>query len=293
MKKDSSYLINKWFSNLLEGRSNEEILFICNIEIFDVIKDFLSKKQNAEYKILEPKERIFSNLKNKIVCGFDKNFILNKSNSFLNFPLLVIDSGFDIKNIKNCEADSLETKNEFYYCARKYEPIDFIKDRINELEFFLFHSANIKMIESNHYYFKLFEGINIEESEYKRIISEDIRFFLDSNIITSRLITIVYRVLKLDLSATTTESGRYFKNKTNVRSKIFNIRTLSLYNNVNLNLIPRDLRIKNFRAYDLSVNDTELKVKKEIARKLLYSEYLNIDKISEVTDLSISEIKKL
>ncbi|RXJ77061.1 hypothetical protein CRV03_07300 [Arcobacter sp. F155] len=293
MKKDSNYLINKWFSNLLEGRSNEEILFICNIEIFDVIEDFLSKKQNAEYKILEPKERIFSDSKIKIVRGFDKNLTLNKSNSFLNFPLLVINSDLDIKNIKKLKEDSLEIKKEFYYYARKYEPIDFIKDRINELEFFLFHSANIKMIESNHYYFKLFEGINIEESEYERIISEDIKFFLGSNIITSRLITIVYRVLKLDLSATTTESGRYFKNKTNVRSKIFNKRTLSLYNNVNLNLIPIDLRIKNFRAYDLSVNDTELKVKKEIARKLLYSEYLNIDKISEVTDLSISEIKKL
>ncbi len=293
MNGSSNYLINKWFVNLLEGRSNEEILFICDIEILEVIKDFLSKKQNVEYNILEVNKHMFSNLKNKICYDIDQKLILNKTNKFLDFPVLVIDSDFDIKNIKNHEKDSLEKKKEFYYCARKYEPIDFIKDRSNKLEHFLLHSANMKIIRNNHYYFKLFEGINIEERNYKTIISEDIRFFIDSNIITSRLITIVYRVLKLDLSATTTESGRYFRNKTNVRSKIFNIRTLSLYNNVNLALLPKDLEEKNFRAYNLSENEIEVKTKKEIARKLLYNQYLEIDKISEVTGLQTNEIKKL
>lgn len=125
----------------------------------------------------------------------------------------------------------------------------------------------------------LVKGTTFKEKTYGKYMKNDISLFISSNILTSRLAVIMYRIAFIDPEANTTKIGRYFHKISGNKSKTFNFKT---------HKIPKftpDLEKLSFKAYDFNVNDAEVNIRQEIAMKLLALDINELDAkmIAEVT----------
>jgi len=114
-----------------------------------------------------------------------------------------------------------------------------------------------------------------------------------SNVLTSRLAIVLYRFAFLDYSASHTFIGRYIHKLFGVKSKTMNYKSSALIQCP----LHNDLRNKNFKAYDLSINESEIAIRKEIAKNLisLGSSKINskdIAKVTGLTDKIVDTLKK-
>jgi hypothetical protein len=123
----------------------------------------------------------------------------------------------------------------------------------------------------------------------------DINMLCQHKILTSRLAILIYRVSLLDINANVTKIGREIHRLTNSRSKTFSTQMIkNLYKDI-INSISTDLLIKNFKAYDLNINNAEIAIRTEIANNLLSFNIdgLTLDMIAESTNLPLNIIQRL
>ncbi|NOQ30488.1 MAG: hypothetical protein GQ570_05120 [Helicobacteraceae bacterium] len=117
----------------------------------------------------------------------------------------------------------------------------------------------------------LVKGTTFKETTYTTDVKNDINLFITANILTSRLVVLIYRVASLDPNANTTKIGRYFQSNSGSKSKVFSAKTHKA-----LAYIP-DLKGKSFKAYDLNVNEAEIAIRQEIAMNLLSLDINELD----------------
>jgi hypothetical protein len=206
---------------------------------------------------------------------------------------LLTPSPFDyklfIENDKNMQPtkplEDVGDKKYLYYLER-LDPLDYIEDQntdalIKFLEFTVpFKVEKFFLPESLD---PLFNGTSLTKDNYIDCIYNEVTLFKEKQILTSRLAVLLYRVCTLDVLASTTKVGRYYANKTGSRSKVFK----------NVSPVGKDLHTKSFKAYDLSVNEKEMKVRKEIAMNLISEPKVNLelDEIAKITKLPLSELE--
>jgi hypothetical protein len=296
-------LIQQWLQKAIQGNVNEDILFIDNniqplISNIDIIR---SKYKNAKFNIYLIDDSIRSNIptnplsleKNNIIL---KGMVSNINESFQKFlrqtygkKILYFKTSLPLEQI--VEKINSGVYNDIAFNVNKIEPISLeylLKNHrsINVEDFLLKELTNRQNILSLN---KLAEmGMTINELTW---LQYDIGILQKCNVLTSRLAVILYRFTFLDLNANYTLIGRYIHQICGVRSKTMNSKYSSLTNC----LLPEDLKQKNFKAYDLSVNESDIAIREEIATKLLNLQIkqLDIKKIAMVTSLTIEKIEKL
>lgn len=307
------FLITQWFNNLLGYQQNDEILFFesLNSDRKKLIRELLTKQNNYIIINLTSYTSNFERYENS-------NIILFQDMNEKNIPeqpvfkkmihkifLLAPNENEFFDKIKNyIDPKKIQshpnqyTKEERYlYYFEKVDPLGLILNKNFELIPFI-----INAIRRNLIFWKpqvvrnlLIDKTSFKIETFEESLYADIFLLRESQILTSRLAVIIYRIANLNLGATTTASGRYFHKKTGTKSKAYNYDLLLKYNRSEEIKIDIGLNKKNFKAYDLTINESEITIRREIAKNLVYLKEFNLDAntISSITKLPQEEVEKL
>ncbi|QOY51365.1 hypothetical protein [Candidatus Sulfurimonas baltica] len=312
-----SSLVKEWFKNLLEGNINNEILLLKNVtENVSEMLTFLLKKYNCprnKYKIANALEYISTFHKDKdlniiLILPMNKNSLFIDNMNLLNRSLLFIpnqnefyakiEDYVDLSMMQNSSQIEILEKERYLYYIEKIDPLHLIKNRtkteiiaylkfvIDEglIPWFLTESYSVLIDKSNFKIGSLFNSIQ-----------SDLEMLNSTQVLTSRLAIIIYRVAMLSPESTTTEVGRYFHKKIGSKSKTYNYKLLHKRYNLDSGVVDKELGSNNFKAYDLTKNESEKAIRVEIAKNLLSLNLvvLNSKKIADATKLPIDEVEKL
>lgn len=314
-------LIIEWFNNVLNGKQNDEILFLeegYDSTIESVHQLFKNKDdaENNNYVLTNKNDYIikshtYTGSKNIILYPSLEDRDLSKHSGFqklINQKLLLVpkDNDFYTKTeqyIKmNNNGNDLKTviakEERFLYYIEKLDPIDLIRDTNEEyIDFFIKNSINQYSVlwENRNILNFLIDKINYRKESFDNSLISDISNLKNLQILTSRLAVIIYRIATLNLDATVTEAGRYFNQNLGISSKVYNYNLIIKYKRSNNLVTDNNLKDKNFKAYDLAINESEITIRKEIAENLVNLNKCSLDAetIAKVTKLPIKEIEKL
>lgn len=261
-------VVKGWFCNLNKKKINDSILMLFNtVDLSSIQRLATIKNQDLmiyhssrilNYKLLNSKE------KNHVLI-IDQTNKLIQNLSYINRKILVVPIADDFyQNMEN-----------YIYCKDHKEIIISQKE---ENQFLLYKDDVLNLISAKNLY-ALIEmklrllgeidtgiyniiiyGIKIENFPYENLES-DIGMLHNYNVLTSRLAIIIYRLATLELDANVTKIGREIHKLTGSKSKTFTPKMIRVKS--------KDLNNKNFRAYDLNVNDREITIRTEIANNLL------------------------
>ena len=299
-------LIKEWFNNILYGIDNQNtILLLEDIDgtLENTITYLLPERKATQndtcavfdIRIKIPYE-IIKNFKNTIlIIPAEKSSAEYPNldfNKLLSFKILYIsaDNTDFYSNILNYI--NLSQAENFIQIVNNERHLHFI-ERVNLHELltnnrnFLWLNGYLNFIVKRYFKFcnevnchsSLVKGTTFKETTYSTDMKNDVNLFIASNILTSRLAVIIYRVAFLDPNANTTKIGIYFQKKSGSKSKVFSAKTHKSLAN-----IP-DLKGKSFKAYDFNVNESEIAIREEIAIKLTELDIKELDaqKIYEIT----------
>ena len=302
-------LVNEWFYNLLTSKGNNTVLLLHSSKhnIAHNIVQLLSNLDcpRGDYIICNESDfnRFKSIKKNKniiLILAESKNIL-----SLLNFRKMIgksflfvgKDSGFylDMKqyiNNNNSNSVSIPDNKKYLYFIEEINPYHIIKSA-TEIEIknylnFIIHNTFLSL-SSKKSLSLLINDTTYTNDDYLKSTYCDIETLKTDNILTSRLAVVIYRIALLDFTASPTKIGRYFHEMSGSKSKTFN------KNNKRITTINYDLAKKNFKAYDLSVNEAEIAIRKEIAQNLIILSNGDLDPtmIAEATKLTIKEVGEL
>lgn len=321
INKNMILLVQQWFYNVLLWKTNDCILILehgenenFEVQIRQIFKN--NGLENLQYSVFN-----VTNIDHSIVFKPSNNLIiaipfftnilnlLNHSKlqgkSFLYVP-----RGNDFYlNMKEHLITNTFPQLQIYpsqrylYYIEKIDPLELIQTRTAEeisnfLRFMIEKRGRLWIQHPSSpnlsFLSVLLEGTVFNKATFQigslfESIGFDIQMLKNGNILTSRLATIIYRVALLDATATTVKAGKYFHEKTGSKSKMFK------KNHPKIKLLHRELFNTNFKAYDLTVDEKALSIRKEIATKLLQLKISELDMqtIAVVTNLSEQEINKL
>ena len=114
-------------------------------------------------------------------------------------------------------------------------------------------------------------------------------YYIKHNVIAANLIHKLYQIANLDFLSSSRAIGDKISSIFGTSSKAMNI------NKIFKSGVPRYLKSKNIKVYDLNFNQIDYDTKLDIATKLLQldSKDLTVEKISTITKLPFYEIEKL
>ncbi|MEW6552242.1 MAG: hypothetical protein AB1389_08965 [Campylobacterota bacterium] len=309
IKNTIDKLIQEWFSKLLSGEINNDILLLENTsttyisELQSAIRQH--KENNVEYIIVDEDKQ-----STKYTTRTNKNLIYvlspNKSNTKLLATNLIKHNSFlyipekhefytnmskyinkDLKNIGN-----IKIEKRYLYYIEKMDPFDFImnstESQLQDFLRFIIFQGCLSWNSGNK--FVLMQNYEIAEN--------DLALLKKGEILTARLAILLYKTTMLDVELSKIYIGKYFRAKIGSKSKTFNIKLLNRLGerikDTNINMTNH---VKNFKAYDLKVNESELNIRIEIAKNLitafLDNKTLDIDNIGKMTNLPKKEVQIL
>lgn len=307
-------LVNRWFQDILAGNRNSDILLLEE-SVIDRVEILLKKHgyPKSIYRVIYDVDSIRKtyelNNKNIILIlqtsqhlKFIENLnLLNRSFLFVPHKSEFYSNIEDyISPKERLDFTSIHTlkKNRYLFYIEKIDPFSLIKDStvseiIAFLEFVLTEGYLSWYLQNSYQVVTEKTSFNIDNLMNR--LSADLALLENSQILTSRLGVVIYRVAMLNPKATITAVGRYFHKSIGSKSKTLNYNLIKLYKTTQAIDIDKTLVGKNFKAYDLNINESEIVIRMEIAKKLLSLNPSNLsnEKIAEVTKLPLEEVKKL
>ena len=328
-------LIHHWFNNSLKNRKSKNILLVDDsIKNFQVprskavnkysrasINYINTNNDNAKWMVCKINSNIdCSDSFEKMYKMNDVLYIPKESDFYKNIELYIKEEVDDeIKDISIDEQDRC-----LYYIEQK-DPLDFINstslvDLYNWLKHHIIDRNSAYALFYGKYINLIFHKIDLTERDIlEDILYSDICLLKKNNILKSRLAVIIYRIAMVKLKASIIEVGRYFSKKIGSKSKTLNYNLIEKYYYPKIQFSiadsvsrkktdsgekanakkskAKDVSIwkKNFKAYDLSYNETEEAIRKEIAINLiaLNIPYLDTKAIAKATNLEVQEVSKL
>ncbi len=154
---------------------------------------------------------------------------------------------------------------------------EFVKDKKN------IHKEFMDRVE-------LFKKLHIDLLEYDmEFYNKTLAIYKEKDILCSNLAHILYKITTFDFKSNKTIIGKKISSIFGTSSKAMNI------NKIFKSGVPRYLKSKNIKVYDLNFNQIDYDTKLDIATKLLQldSKDLTVEKISTITKLPFYEIEKL
>lgn len=289
----SEDLLDNWIENFTQNIANEHIIYIDNEN-----NEFFAKGKFTVYELNKLNVEIVKKNKNLIIIRNKSCSILFKDNILKS---LLLKKG--IIYIKNSEIflDRLSNrkddydKNDFLFA---YMDIQDLLSQENMIDTIVKRQRIIESIFNKRIDFleNLDNRIKYQEISEMDLLKEHINIYFASEkeILTAKLANFIYKVCIVNYDATSTFIGRSLYKELRQKSKTFTLKMLRQRSKKNLS-IAFD-RFSAFKAYDLNIDITELNTKIKIAQKLLAlsnSKKLDEHTISEVTELSLKEVKKL
>lgn len=263
-----------WLENLNNDVKNETIIFLNeNRYISKSNVNTMGYSENLEYL----KKCNYIIVKDKFQFE-SKNF-----NKFFNLtfqkPIIIIKDKESIdKFVKLLQEDENDKKQEKidikYHLVNKKDFQELLHMDKNEL---------INLLKKEHSYLYTFCPILPMYDE--KFIDLNIDILKKNKILSASFANYLYKFAYLDFTSNTTNVGKQIRKILGIKSKtINNSRTTDI-------TFPKG---KPFKGYDLNT-DKYLEIKKIIAQKLinLNDKKLDLDKIAEITELPIKEVKKL
>lgn len=261
-------------------------IYILDSHRTDIIQEIKNyKNKNKNIILVTSKNYHYSDLSRTLLCLHLQDKSL--TNNFLHET--------DIQHLKyliehNIDAPKISYYERYLY-YREFLPIvkiiehkkyDTIQMFIN---FYINETARIPLNID-----KLLEETSYKNNTYNLydLIEADVYLFKNYEILTSRLAIIIYRLSFLNLEASKTKIGLFFKNKLKTKSQTINL------NSLDVEYINQDLNEKSFRGYILKKEkqNSDNNIHLEIAKKLLkYGVDINI--IVKSTKLSAKKIYSL
>lgn len=249
------YLVINWFLNIINNRLNKEILLITEVDNI-LIKKLKEKYKNYKLKVfninevtsvnnlkeLEPNINILlignsfmniqkiQNLDYKILYAEYKNiktcnYLLGNSNLIFNIKKLISMEYYEIKFDKKI--------NSYLFYIEKKDPIEIINSKNFN---YIYNNTLYLFVRAKYRLFKNIEEIQSNRKCYHEIferhVEKDINYFLQKEILTSRLAIAIYKSSTLDFLATNTKIGNFFSKKFGTKSKTHrsNKETFKAYN---------------------------------------------------------------
>ena len=299
--KNRNFLIQNWFYNLINGKINDAILVLIDdyrsqrmlpslkiktqVNIYNSAKSvnytFINNTKYNQIIIIDSLQKNnldFTNITTKLLlvpalCEFYK-----EQDKYIQSPVFT-----DIK---------IDASEQYLYWLEKEVPLDFIyRSDIDLLDFINKKIWMVKLILGDDY----ISITNNSTIDIQTSLQTDIQMLRGHRILTSRLAIMIYRTATLDINANVTKIGRHIHQKTGTKSKTFNARMMKGLSINGSITISRDLVNKNFKAYNLNVNETDLAIRTEIANNLLSYNLTNltVEMIANSTKLPIEIVKKL
>lgn len=317
-KQTLKFLIMKWFYNVLNNGINDEILFLetSDDSIKTLILTSLSKNiMNNSCVVINDREYIDGFFRHQV-----ENIIMYQSMNreyvkktigfqmFLNQTLLLVPEGNEFYsnteqyiNSNNFNQIDVSKKERYLYYSERVDPFDLIQHTTGkELESFLNLSIEryIKLdprYGSRDVHSYLCNKTTFKYDFMRGEVWKDISLYNEFQVLTSRLAVIVYRVAQLKIKATMTEVGRYFHKMTGAKSKTYNYKLIFMNKSKHNVDISESLMGKNFKAYDLSVNESEMVVRKEIVKNLIQLKKYDLDEdtISKATNVPVPIVNNM
>jgi hypothetical protein len=309
VEKNRTLLIKQWFSNLVSGVNNTGITLVLEDSkgyLYENLISILPKTElgkQSRHEVFDIEKYLsyphLINSKNGIlILPSDKSKIPSDSlriNKLLQNSLLFIPSEnpfySNMSEHISQKSDNLIAplnlkKNEryLYYIENvsSYELLienrnfvwinNYIETMLDTCSIF-WNAVQVKTIIAQGTTFKHIYNIND--------FSHDISLLVNKNLLTSRFSAILYRLSTLDVEADITKTGRYFHKKSGSKSKLYTVKSgISL-----IYSICKVINRKSLKAYDLSINESEMAIREEIAIKLinLDIEKLDIKIIADIT----------
>lgn len=299
-------LIKNWFYKLRNKDINDSILIIVySGKLEDLVKFDLVIKMNLDVYYLVPYinySKIEGSKKNKIIV-LDPTLLKTITLELIKEKMLIVESNHDffnnIEEFTNPEIYNEININEkelslFYL---KKEDISALLKNLQSENLSNLIVAKLNLLKKINFNieFILTQNLNLFNISSNENFNTDIEMLYKHNVLTSRLAVIIYRLFSLKIYANVTEIGRSIYKITESKSKPFTKKMISNLSTHKEITISHDLSNKVFKAYDLNVNDNELRIRIEIAMELLSFKIkeLTIDVISKSTKLPIETIKKL
>ncbi|MDX9743408.1 MAG: hypothetical protein RBT59_06280 [Arcobacteraceae bacterium] len=308
--------VEEWFANALNGKLNNSVLFL---EI---------NLPNSKMKLatmLDSKQKEFGNVKFNIV-KFDNstmrtdltikaesnNIVLREESPYeidefvkKKYQLFISSlAGYNILYVNNTSNFFANLDSYFSDIANNFNNKILYFSYIESVDFFDLvmnfrdDIFNYNKLESKEQTILSIPNLKrktqlLNNAQNWEWIQSDIYVLKKSKVLTSRLAIVLYRFAFLNYSASHTFIGRYIHKLFGVKSKTMNAKSSPL---IQCSL-HNDLRNKNFKAYDLSINESEIAIRKEIAKNLisLGSSKINskdIAKVTGLTDKIIETLKK-
>lgn len=288
-------LVSYYFYNLRKNRINSEILLLS----FKNRKD--SKQFKEDILIKNCKDLILTSL-NKItkkdLNGKNKKNIIIVENEEILFEKLKIFQEENIKILFSGIYDFREVTDHF-----EYEPIDYRKPEVRQVDYHHFYLSNrslnniVDNIEYTKYFISAFldyeSDSELKFSQYSIKVSllrnsntitidtilNDIKYFENTGILTSRLGIFIYKICTFFHDATDKEIGLFYSKEFG-KSRPYSNRRFGITN-------TKGYLINNIRQRE------EYKIRSEIASYLLNDKTLDKTTISEATGLTINELNRI
>jgi hypothetical protein len=311
IEKMRSAFIFKWFNDLLTNKPPESILILeetfsdINCIIGRLLKEY--NYDNSKYIITNPyiyrqdlkkyrgkyvvlilpltKENMPLLSDNKLPEN-NLLYVPKKNNFYSNFDNYI---NPDIN--KDTTINTLMEEDKYLFYIEPTDPFNLIKVKTDDelITFFKF-TINDGYLSWFGYkkYNLLTHDINVDSEDIFEVIKTDLTMLRVNQILTSRLAVLIYRIAKLKPSATVSEVGRYFHKQTGSKSKTLNYELIKKQKTLKGVDLDINLKGKNFKAYDLTVNEFEIAIRKDIAMKLesLNLQGLDSKTIAEITQYS-------
>ncbi|MFA5461363.1 MAG: hypothetical protein WC274_04715 [Sulfurimonas sp.] len=286
-------LIKEWFNKLENNELNDTVLLL-----FDANEPFIQNIENRfSHYANEPAILSYNLHSFDTANDSQKNIIMNISRNKLAKDPAYINTLYSIlskrvflfipensnfytnpekyyENTHNIATRGIE--KSYLYFIGEFDPYEFILKHSNhEIKEFMNFNQKHGLIslfgfDMNRY---LYKQINVPENDLEKLY-KDIDVLKSSNILTSRLGIVIYRMIG-NIKETTTHIGRYFHKCTGSASKAIKL-PFDINSNSNI-----------YKAYDLNVNESEMNIRKEIAKELLA---LNIKKLDSSTIAKITKV---
>jgi len=290
-KHNREKLIKNWFYLVKNNEINDSILVLMYVANLENKLTNLLRKYNI-YLFISSQPLNYMQLNSQ---NHNSILLIDSTKNFLNIEqiklkLLFVPAISEFYKDSNSYINLLEFTDiqidnslKYLFWLEKDIPLDLIRGNDVDLKNYILKRAWIMNSIQSH------EKINIDTALYT-----DVKMLSENQLLTSRLAIIIYKTSKLEINANFTKIGRYWHEVIGTKSKTFNTNMLIKRSPNNI-VISHDLIQKNFKAYDLNINESEMTIRMEIANNLLSYNVVNLslEMIAKATKLPLQTIKQL
>jgi hypothetical protein len=268
--------VEKWFKNVFDGKSNNEVIFIKSNRSLSDLK--ILQKRNVQFIENVQLNMNMNERARNIIIRTDDSSEFMKMNFAKETIVILEESSIEMLfHAMQKREFNLLSKVEYKFLEEiTFEKIMEFEEK--SLRDFIAKREWILKKINNHY-----EELDLDD------IDHFLGIYFTRKILIAKFIQRLYRLATLNFIISEKKIGNILKKEFGVSSKTVTLKYIGMTGGT-----ERILN-RNRRVYDLNINQIEIDTKKEIAKKLIRLDIkeLDINKIAQSTALPIKVIENL